>query len=66
MPQPYPAHPASLRNSRPREDARWKARIAELRLLEGAAGGVDVVIPGHGSTGGADQGAHGSTRIART
>jgi glyoxylase-like metal-dependent hydrolase (beta-lactamase superfamily II) len=26
-----------------------------LRLLEGAAGGVDVVVPGHGSVGGADQ-----------
>ncbi len=29
--------------------------LAALRLLEGAAGDVDVVIPGHGSTGGADQ-----------
>ncbi|MGW4942526.1 MBL fold metallo-hydrolase [Actinoplanes sp. NPDC004185] len=26
-----------------------------LRLLEGAAGGVDVLVPGHGSVGGADQ-----------
>jgi glyoxylase-like metal-dependent hydrolase (beta-lactamase superfamily II) len=29
--------------------------LAALRLLEGATGGVDVVIPGHGSIGGADQ-----------
>ncbi len=29
--------------------------LAALRLLEGAAGGVDVFIPGHGSAGGADQ-----------
>jgi glyoxylase-like metal-dependent hydrolase (beta-lactamase superfamily II) len=29
--------------------------LAALRLLEGAAGGVDVLIPGHGSAGGADQ-----------
>jgi glyoxylase-like metal-dependent hydrolase (beta-lactamase superfamily II) len=29
--------------------------LAALRLLEGAAGGVDVLIPGHGSIGGADQ-----------
>jgi glyoxylase-like metal-dependent hydrolase (beta-lactamase superfamily II) len=29
--------------------------LAALRLLEGAADGVDVVIPGHGSVGGADQ-----------
>jgi glyoxylase-like metal-dependent hydrolase (beta-lactamase superfamily II) len=29
--------------------------LAALRLLEGAAGDVDVVIPGHGSIGGADQ-----------
>jgi glyoxylase-like metal-dependent hydrolase (beta-lactamase superfamily II) len=29
--------------------------LAALRLLEGVAGGVDVVIPGHGSIGGADQ-----------
>jgi glyoxylase-like metal-dependent hydrolase (beta-lactamase superfamily II) len=29
--------------------------LAALRLLEGAAGDVDVLIPGHGSTGGADQ-----------
>ena len=29
--------------------------LAALRLLEGAAGGVDVFIPGHGSVGGADQ-----------
>jgi glyoxylase-like metal-dependent hydrolase (beta-lactamase superfamily II) len=29
--------------------------LAALRLLEGAAGGVDVVIPGHGSVGGADR-----------
>ncbi|MEU8607729.1 MBL fold metallo-hydrolase [Actinoplanes sp. NPDC048791] len=26
-----------------------------VRLLEGAAGGVDVLVPGHGSVGGADQ-----------
>jgi glyoxylase-like metal-dependent hydrolase (beta-lactamase superfamily II) len=26
-----------------------------LRLLEGVAGGVDVLVPGHGSVGGADQ-----------
>ena len=29
--------------------------LAALRLLEGVAGGVDVLIPGHGSVGGADQ-----------
>jgi glyoxylase-like metal-dependent hydrolase (beta-lactamase superfamily II) len=29
--------------------------LAALRLLEDAAGDVDVLIPGHGSTGGADQ-----------
>jgi glyoxylase-like metal-dependent hydrolase (beta-lactamase superfamily II) len=29
--------------------------LAGLRLLEGVAGDVDVVIPGHGSVGGADQ-----------
>jgi glyoxylase-like metal-dependent hydrolase (beta-lactamase superfamily II) len=29
--------------------------LAALRLLEGVAGDVDVVVPGHGSTGGADQ-----------
>ena len=29
--------------------------LAALRLLEGVAGGVDVVVPGHGSLGGADQ-----------
>jgi glyoxylase-like metal-dependent hydrolase (beta-lactamase superfamily II) len=29
--------------------------LAALRLLEGVAGGVDVLVPGHGSTGGADQ-----------
>ena len=29
--------------------------LAALRLLEGAAEGVDVLIPGHGSIGGADQ-----------
>ena len=29
--------------------------LAALRLLEGVAGGVDVVVPGHGSVGGADQ-----------
>jgi glyoxylase-like metal-dependent hydrolase (beta-lactamase superfamily II) len=29
--------------------------LAALRLLEGAAGGVDVLVPGHGSVGGADQ-----------
>ena len=29
--------------------------LAGLRLLEGAAGDVDVLIPGHGSIGGADQ-----------
>jgi glyoxylase-like metal-dependent hydrolase (beta-lactamase superfamily II) len=29
--------------------------LTALRLLEGAAGDVDVVIPGHGSIGGADQ-----------
>jgi glyoxylase-like metal-dependent hydrolase (beta-lactamase superfamily II) len=29
--------------------------LAALRLLEDAAGDVDVVIPGHGSVGGADQ-----------
>jgi glyoxylase-like metal-dependent hydrolase (beta-lactamase superfamily II) len=29
--------------------------IAALRLLESVSGGVDIVIPGHGSIGGADQ-----------
>jgi glyoxylase-like metal-dependent hydrolase (beta-lactamase superfamily II) len=29
--------------------------LVALRLLEGAAEGVDVLIPGHGSVGGADQ-----------
>jgi glyoxylase-like metal-dependent hydrolase (beta-lactamase superfamily II) len=29
--------------------------LTALRLLEGVAGDVDVVIPGHGSIGGADQ-----------
>jgi glyoxylase-like metal-dependent hydrolase (beta-lactamase superfamily II) len=29
--------------------------LAGLRLLEGVAGDVDVLVPGHGSTGGADQ-----------
>jgi len=29
--------------------------LVALRLLEGAADGVDVVVPGHGSIGGADQ-----------
>jgi glyoxylase-like metal-dependent hydrolase (beta-lactamase superfamily II) len=29
--------------------------LAALRLLEGVAGDVDVLIPGHGSVGGADQ-----------
>ena len=29
--------------------------LAALRLLDGAAGGVDVLVPGHGSIGGADQ-----------
>jgi glyoxylase-like metal-dependent hydrolase (beta-lactamase superfamily II) len=29
--------------------------LAALRLLEGVAGDVDVVIPGHGSVGGSDQ-----------
>src|SRR5262249_6647514 len=29
--------------------------LAALRLLEGAAGDVDILIPGHGSVGGADQ-----------
>jgi glyoxylase-like metal-dependent hydrolase (beta-lactamase superfamily II) len=29
--------------------------LAALRLLEGVAGGVDVLVPGHGSVGGADQ-----------
>jgi glyoxylase-like metal-dependent hydrolase (beta-lactamase superfamily II) len=29
--------------------------LAALRLLEDAAGDVDVIVPGHGSTGGADQ-----------
>ncbi len=29
--------------------------LAALRLLEGAAGDVDVLVPGHGSTGGAEQ-----------
>ena len=29
--------------------------LAALRLIEGAAGDVDVLVPGHGSVGGADQ-----------
>jgi glyoxylase-like metal-dependent hydrolase (beta-lactamase superfamily II) len=29
--------------------------LAALRLLEGVAGDLDVVVPGHGSSGGADQ-----------
>jgi len=29
--------------------------LAALRLLEGVAGGVDVLVPGHGSVAGADQ-----------
>jgi glyoxylase-like metal-dependent hydrolase (beta-lactamase superfamily II) len=29
--------------------------LAALQLFEGAAGGVDVVIPGHGSVGGGEQ-----------
>jgi glyoxylase-like metal-dependent hydrolase (beta-lactamase superfamily II) len=29
--------------------------LAALRLLEGVAGEVDVLVPGHGSVGGADQ-----------
>jgi glyoxylase-like metal-dependent hydrolase (beta-lactamase superfamily II) len=29
--------------------------LAALRLIEGAAGDVDVLVPGHGSIGGADQ-----------
>ena len=29
--------------------------LAALRPLEGVAGDVDVVVPGHGSVGGADQ-----------
>jgi glyoxylase-like metal-dependent hydrolase (beta-lactamase superfamily II) len=29
--------------------------LAALRLLDGAAGDVDVLVPGHGSVGGADQ-----------
>ena len=29
--------------------------LAALRLLEGAADDVDVLVPGHGSTGGAEQ-----------
>jgi glyoxylase-like metal-dependent hydrolase (beta-lactamase superfamily II) len=29
--------------------------LAALRLLEDAAGDADVLVPGHGSTGGADQ-----------
>jgi glyoxylase-like metal-dependent hydrolase (beta-lactamase superfamily II) len=32
-----------------------KDYLAALRLLEGAAGDVDVLVPGHGSIGGADQ-----------
>ena len=29
--------------------------LAALRLLEGVAGDVDVIVPGHGSVGGPDQ-----------
>jgi glyoxylase-like metal-dependent hydrolase (beta-lactamase superfamily II) len=29
--------------------------LAALRLLEGAAGDIDILVPGHGSIGGADQ-----------
>jgi glyoxylase-like metal-dependent hydrolase (beta-lactamase superfamily II) len=32
-----------------------KDYLAALRLLEGVAGDVDVLVPGHGSVGGADQ-----------
>ena len=39
-----------LRAADPREDY-----LAALRLLEGAVDDVDVLIPGHGSIGGADQ-----------
>src|SRR6266511_1118158 len=35
--------------------ARGKARLAARRLIEGAADDVDVLVPGHGSIGGADQ-----------
>ena len=37
--------------------------LTALRLLERAAGDVDVFIPGHGSVGGAVRYTHGSTRI---
>ena len=40
--------------------------LVGLRLLEGVADDVDVLIPGHGSVGGADQVRDGSNRIART
>jgi glyoxylase-like metal-dependent hydrolase (beta-lactamase superfamily II) len=29
--------------------------LAALRLIEGAAGDIDVLVPGHGSIGGADR-----------
>ncbi|WP_433512792.1 MBL fold metallo-hydrolase [Nonomuraea sp. CA-143628] len=38
--------------------------LTALRLLEGVAGDVDVVVPGHGSVGGADQ-AHARIELDR-
>jgi hypothetical protein len=35
---------------------RAMPRLAALHLLDGVAGAVDVVVPGHGPVGGADQG----------
>jgi hypothetical protein len=32
-----------------------EGHLSALRLLEGVAGDVDVVVPGHGSVGGSDQ-----------
>ena len=40
--------------------------LAALRLLEGVAGDVDVLVPGHGSIGGVNQYPHGSARTGRT
>jgi glyoxylase-like metal-dependent hydrolase (beta-lactamase superfamily II) len=37
--------------------------LAALRLLEGVAGDVDVLLPGHGSIGGADQVANAASRM---
>jgi hypothetical protein len=40
---------------RPSASISGEDYLAALRLFEGAAGDVDVLVPGHGSIGGADQ-----------